>query len=109
MNTPISLAPPNNHLLSFPHYIKFKVQGRTLTSTIIYENGFELHEDTPYCFSMLEKDNQSLFKVTKLSDVRPAKGNWTQRDRPMHCVATMEFCGYYDSVKVECSPNPIKR
>lgn len=109
MNTPISLAPPNNRPLSFPHYLEFKVQGRTITSTIIYENGFELHEDTPYCFAMLVQDNQSLFKITKLSDVRPAKGSWTQRDRPMHCVATMEFCGYYDSAKRECSPNPIKR
>lgn len=109
MNTPISLAPLNSKPLSFPHYLKFKVSGRNLTATIIYEDGLSLEENTPYSFDHLVKDNQSLFKVTSISDIRPAKGIWTQRDTPMHCVATMEFCGYYDSVKVECSPNPIKR
>lgn len=108
MNTPISLAPPNNMPLSFPHYLRFKVSGRTLTATIIYEDGLSLEENTPYSFVPMVNDNQSLFKVTNLSDIRPAKGNWTQRDTPMHCVATMEFCGYYDSVKKVCSENPIK-
>lgn len=109
MNTPISLAPPNGRPLSFPHYLKSKVSGRQLTATIIYENELPLEENTPYSFSMLVNDNQSLFKVVKVEDVRPAKGNWTQRDRPMHCVVTMEFCGYFDSSEKKCSPNPIKR
>ena len=84
---------------SFPHFLRKKESAASFSADVVFDPihpiklGDEVSLATPV-------KNTRIFKITKVEEVRKAKGDWSAYEvQPLFCKIEASFLKYWDEAK----------